>query len=50
MANMKIHFPMYLLGFFIATMGVAISEKANLGVAHVSYISYTMACVWHLIL
>lgn len=46
MKNMKIRFPMYLLGLFIVTIGVAVSVKANLGVAPVSSIPYAMTCVW----
>lgn len=46
MKNLKIRFPMYLLGLFIVTLGVAVSVKANLGVAPVSSIPYTMTCIW----
>lgn len=44
--NLKIRIPMYLIGLFIMTIGVAISVKSNLGVSPVSSIPYTMTCVW----
>lgn len=46
MKTLKIRFPMYLLGLLIVTLGVAVSVKANLGVAPVSSIPYTMTCIW----
>ena len=44
--NMKIRLPMYLVGLFIMTIGIAISVKSNLGVSPVSSIPYTMTCIW----
>ncbi len=35
----------YVLGFFIMTLGIAISVKSNLGVSPVSSIPYTITCV-----
>lgn len=35
----------YFLGFFIMTLGIALSVKSNLGVSPVSSIPYTMTCV-----
>lgn len=46
MKNMKIRVPMYFIGLFIMTIGIAISVKSNLGVSPVSSIPYTMTCVW----
>lgn len=46
MRNMKIRVPMYFIGLFIMTIGIAISVKSNLGVSPVSSIPYTMTCVW----
>ena len=43
--NMKIRLPMYLVGLFIMTIGIAISVKSNLGVSPVSSIPYTMTCI-----
>lgn len=36
----------YFGGFFIMTIGIALSVKSNLGVSPVSSIPYTMTCVW----
>lgn len=36
---------MYILGFLIITLGIAISVKSNLGVSPVSSIPYTLTCV-----
>ena len=36
MKNMKIRVPMYFIGLFIMTIGIAISVKSNLGVSQVS--------------
>lgn len=38
-------FLQYFLGFFIMTLGIALSVKSNLGVSPVSSIPYTMTCV-----
>lgn len=46
MKNLKVRVPMYFIGLFIMTIGVAISVKSNLGVSPVSSIPYTMTCVW----
>lgn len=46
MKNMKIRIPMYFVGLFIMTIGIALSVKSNLGVSPVSSIPYTMTCVW----
>lgn len=39
---------MYFIGFFIMTIGIALSVKSNLGVSPVSSIPYTITCVWGL--
>lgn len=44
--NMKIRLPMYFIGLFIMTIGIAVSVKSNLGVSPVSSIPYTMTCIW----
>jgi len=44
--RLGIRLPMYFIGFFIMTMGIALSVKSNLGVSPVSSIPYTMTCVW----
>jgi len=46
MKNMKVRVPMYFIGLFIMTIGIAFSVKSNLGVSPVSSIPYTMTCVW----
>lgn len=46
MKNLKVRVPMYFIGLFIMTIGIAISVKSNLGVSPVSSIPYTMTCVW----
>jgi uncharacterized membrane protein YczE len=43
--NAKIRLPMYFIGLFIMTVGIALSVKSNLGVSPVSSIPYTMTCV-----
>ena len=48
MKNMKVRIPMYFVGLFIMTIGIALSVKSNLGVSPVSSIPYTMTCVWGL--
>lgn len=44
--NLKIRLPMYFMGLFVMTIGIALSVKSNLGVSPVSSIPYTMTCVW----
>lgn len=46
MKKLKIRLPVYFVGLFIMTIGVALSVKSNLGVSPVSTIPYTMTCVW----
>ncbi len=46
MKNWKVRLPMYFVGLFIMTIGVALSVKSNLGVSPVSSIPYTITCVW----
>lgn len=46
MKNLKVRIPMYFIGLFIMTIGVALSVKSNLGVSPVSSIPYTITCVW----
>lgn len=46
MKNIKVRIPMYFVGLFIMTIGIALSVKSNLGVSPVSSIPYTMTCVW----
>ena len=46
MKNMKVRIPMYFVGLFIMTIGIALSVKSNLGVSPVSSIPYTMTSVW----
>lgn len=46
MKNIKIRVPMYFIGLFIMTIGIAVSVKSNLGVSPVSSIPYTMTFVW----
>ena len=46
MKNFKVRIPMYFIGLFIMTIGIALSVKSNLGVSPVSSIPYTMTCVW----
>lgn len=41
-----IRLPMYFIGLFILTLGIAISVKSDLGVSPVSSIPYTMTCIW----
>ena len=33
MKNMKVRIPMYFVGLFIMTIGIALSVKSNLGVS-----------------
>lgn len=44
--NLKVRLPMYFIGLFIMTIGIAVSVKSNLGVSPVSSIPYTMTCIW----
>lgn len=44
--NLKVRVPVYFLGLFIMTVGIAFSVKSNLGVSPVSSIPYTMTRVW----
>lgn len=46
MKNLQVRVPVYLLGLFIMTVGIALSVKSNLGVSPVSSIPYTMTRVW----
>lgn len=46
MNNLKVRIPMYFIGLFIMTIGIALSVKSNMGVSPVSSIPYTMTCVW----
>lgn len=39
---------MYFIGFFIMTIGIALSVKSNLGISPVSSIPYTITCVWEI--
>lgn len=41
-----VRFLVYVTGFLIMTLGIAMSVKSNLGVSPVSSIPYTMTCVW----
>lgn len=41
-----VQFLVYVTGFLIMTLGIAISVKSDLGVSLVSSIPYTMTCVW----
>ena len=41
-----VRFLVYVTGFLIMTLGIAISVKSDLGVSPVSSIPYTMTCVW----
>lgn len=46
MKHLKVRIPMYFIGLFMMTIGIALSVKSNLGVSPVSSIPYTMTCVW----
>lgn len=46
MKHLKVRIPMYFIGLFIMTIGIALSVKSNLGVSPVSSIPYTITCVW----
>lgn len=43
-----VRFLVYVMGFLIMTLGIAISVKSDLGVSPVSSIPYTITCVWGL--
>ena len=47
-SNLKTRLPIYLLGLFIMTLGIAMSVKSDLGVSPISSIPYTMTCIWGL--
>lgn len=44
MKNLKVRLPMYFIGLFVMTIGIALSVKSNLGVSPVSSIPYTITC------
>lgn len=46
MKHLKVRIPMYFIGLFVMTIGIALSVKSNLGVSPVSSIPYTMTCIW----
>lgn len=46
MKHLKVRIPMYFIGLFVMTIGIALSVKSNLGVSPVSSIPYTITCVW----
>ncbi|MCM1299758.1 MAG: DUF6198 family protein [Firmicutes bacterium] len=46
MKNLKVRIPMYFIGLFIMTVGIALSVKSDLGVSPVSSIPYTLTVVW----
>ncbi len=46
MKNLKVRIPMYFIGLFVMTIGIALSVKSNLGVSPVSSIPYTITCVF----
>ena len=48
MKNLNVRLPMYFIGLFVMTIGIALSVKSNLGVSPVSSIPYTITCVWGL--
>lgn len=45
--NLKIRLPMYFIGLFIMTVGIAFSVRSDLGVSPVSSIPYTLTVVWN---
>ena len=47
MKKLRVRIPIYLIGLFLMTIGIALSVKSDLGVSPVSSIPYTMTCVWH---
>ena len=48
MKHLKVRLPMYFIGLFVMTIGIALSVKSDLGVSPVSSIPYTITCVWGL--
>ena len=46
MKHLNVRIPMYLIGLFIMTIGVALSVRSNLGVSPGSSMPYTITCVW----
>lgn len=46
MKKLKIRIPMYFIGLFIMTIGIAFSVRSDLGVSPVSSIPYTLTVVW----
>lgn len=46
MKNLKIRIPMYFIGLFIMTIGIALSVRSDMGVSPVSSVPYTMTVVW----
>lgn len=42
MKHLKVRIPMYFIGLFVMTIGIALSVKSNLGVSPVSSIPYTI--------
>lgn len=46
MKKLRVRIPIYLIGLFLMTIGIALSVKSDLGVSPVSSIPYTMTCVW----
>ena len=47
-SRLKNRLVLYFGGFFIMTLGIAISVKSDLGVSPVSFIPYTITCVFGL--
>lgn len=45
-SRLKNRLALYFAGFFVMTLGIAISVKSNLGVSPVSSIPYTLTCVF----
>ena len=44
MKHLNVRLPMYFIGLFVMTVGIALSVKSNLGVSPVSSIPYTITC------
>ena len=42
MKKLRVRIPIYLIGLFIMTIGIALSVKSDLGVSPVSSIPYTI--------
>ncbi|MCM1054457.1 MAG: DUF6198 family protein [Bacteroides sp.] len=47
MKNLKVRIPMYFIGLFIMTIGIAFSVRSDLGVSPVSSVPYTLTVVWN---